>query len=96
MIIGRVVGNVVSTKKREELVGNKLLIIRPLLKEKQRKDYFVAVDSVGAGIGEDVLVVLGSSARAVADDAGEGNRVTTPIDAAIVGIIDTMEFDGEI
>lgn len=99
MIIGRVVGNVVSTKKRDELVGNKLLIIRPLLRngdEPSTADYFVAVDSVGAGIGEDVLIVLGSSARAVADELKEGGRVTVPIDAAVVGIIDSMELDGDL
>lgn len=89
MIIGKVIGNVVSTQKKEELIGYKLLIICPLSKDKEEfeEDSFVAVDTVGAGIGEEVLVVVGSSARVVATDKAD----ITPIDAAVVGIIDTIE-----
>ena len=78
MIIGKVVGSVVSTRKCENLVGKKLMIIEPLKKEGQ----FVAIDVVGAGIGEIVLVAMGSAARM---STGVENA---PVDAAIVGIID--------
>lgn len=78
MIIGKVVGSVVSTRKCENLVGKKLMIIEPLKGEGQ----FVAIDVVGAGIGEIVLVTMGSAAR-----MGTGME-NAPVDAAIVGIID--------
>ena len=83
MIIGKVVGSVVSTRKNENLVGSKFMIVEPIpsLKVDNR---IVAVDNIGAGIGEYVLVVQGSSAR-----YGVGNP-TAPVDAAIVGII----YDG--
>lgn len=81
MIIGKVVGSVVSTRKCDNLVGNKFMIVEPIpsLKVEER---IVAVDKVGAGIGEFVLVAQGSAAR-----IGCGND-RAPIDAAIVGIID--------
>lgn len=78
MIIGKVVGSVVSTRKNENLVGSKFMIIEP----QQGGSTFVAVDNVGAGIGENVLVATGSAAR-----IGCGMQ-QSPIDAAIVGIID--------
>ena len=79
MIIGKVVGSVVSTRKCENLTGSKFMIVDPVpsLKIDNR---IVAVDRVGAGIGEYVLVTTGSAARVDAPSA--------PIDAAIVGIID--------
>ncbi len=79
MIIGKVVGSVVSTRKCENLTGSKFMIVEPVpsLKIENR---IVAVDRVGAGIGEYVLVTTGSAARVDAP--------TAPIDAAIVGIID--------
>ncbi len=79
MIIGKVVGSVVSTRKCENLTGNKFMIVEPVpcLKVESR---LVAIDKVGAGIGEFVLVATGSAARVDAP--------TTPVDAAIVGIID--------
>ena len=81
MIIGKVVGSVVSTRKNENLIGNKFMIVEPIpsLKLENR---IVAIDNIGAGIGEYVLVVTGSSAR-----VGCGME-TAPVDAAIVGIID--------
>ena len=81
MIIGKVVGSVVSTRKCDNLVGNKFMIVEPIpsLKVEER---IVAVDKVGAGIGEFVLVAQGSAAR-----IGCGDDLA-PIDAAIVGIID--------
>ena len=78
MIIGKVVGSVVSTRKNENLVGSKFMIVEP----QDGGKTFVAVDNVGAGIGENVLVATGSAAR-----IGCGHN-TAPIDAAIVGIID--------
>ena len=81
MLIGKVVGYVVSTRKCDNLVGNKFMIVEPIpsLKIDNR---IVAVDKVGAGIGELVLVAQGSAARV---GCGVENA---PIDAAIVGIID--------
>lgn len=86
MLLGRVIGTVVATRKDPRLEGYKLLIVR--LQTPDAKDeagYLVAVDTVGAGAGERVLVVQGSSAR-MARDAQE-----RPIDAAIVGIVDTVQ-----
>ncbi len=81
MLIGKVVGYVVSTRKCDNLVGNKFMIVEPIpsLKVDNR---IVAVDKVGAGIGELVLIAQGSAAR-----IGCGTP-QAPIDAAIVGIID--------
>lgn len=82
MIIGKVVGSVISTRKNENLVGNKFLIIEPIKSMAHAGDRLVAIDNVGAGIGEAVLVATGSAAR-----IGCGME-NAPIDAAIVGIID--------
>lgn len=82
MIIGKVVGSVISTRKNENLVGNKFLIIEPIKSMAHAGDRLVAIDNVGAGIGESVLVATGSAAR-----IGCGME-SAPIDAAIVGIID--------
>ncbi len=81
MIIGKVVGSVVSTRKNDNLVGNKFMIVEPIpsLKVENR---IVAIDNIGAGIGEFVLVAQGSAAR-----IGCGLE-KAPVDAAIVGIID--------
>jgi ethanolamine utilization protein EutN len=87
MFIGRVIGTVVATRKDEALVGYKLLIVA--LQDAggtDRGDTLVAVDTVGSGVGERVLVVTGSSARVVAE------KTRFPADAAIVGIIDTIEL----
>ena len=87
MFVGKVVGTVVATQKDERLVGWKLLIVRPLDPHKPLHDKIpqVAVDIVCAGMGETVLVAEGSSARhAVA-------QPDAPIDAVIVGIVDTLE-----
>ncbi len=81
MIIGTVVGSIIATRKNEKLVGQKLLIVRPL-ENMEARDEFVAIDNVGAGIGETVLVARGSAARVGCDLAD------APVDAAIVGIVD--------
>lgn len=81
MIIGKVVGSVVSTRKNEKLIGSKFMIVESIASTGDVKRT-VAVDNVGAGIGELVLVATGSAARVGCDQAN------APIDAAIVGIID--------
>ena len=81
MLIGKVVGYVVSTRKCDNLIGNKFMIIEPVAAMKD-DNRIVAVDKVGAGIGELVLVAEGSAAR-----IGCGEE-KSPIDAAIVGIVD--------
>ena len=87
MILGIVIGNVWATKKEESLNGLKLMIVRRIeATDDSRHQSFVAVDCVGAGIGEKVLVSTGSSARqALSSD-------TIPVDAAIVGILDEVEI----
>ena len=79
---GKVVGSVVSTRKSENLVGNKFMVLNLLLHMQNGPKQLVAIDKIGAGIGEYVLVALGSAAR-----VGTG-MPDSPIDAAIVGIID--------
>ena len=83
MIIGKVVGTVIATRKNSNLIGNKFLIVQPVDEYGfDGKSRVVAVDSVGAGIGDVVLVALGSSARI------GSNLENAPVDAAIVGIVD--------
>ena len=79
MIAAKVVGSIVSTRKSENLIGNKFMIVERM---KGHMNQFVAIDNIGAGIGEYVLVAQGSAAR-----IGCGLD-TAPVDAAIVGIID--------
>ena len=86
MLICKVVGHVWATKKREQLDGLKLMVVQETDGPTRRKTY-VAADMVGAGIGEQVLVVSGSTARALFD------RDVVPVDMAIVGIIDNLEID---
>ena len=83
MILGKVVGSIVSTRKNDKLVGQKLLVVRPL-ENMEAKGELVAIDNVGAGIGETVLVAEGSAAR-----IGCGLD-SAPVDAAIVGIVDEI------
>ncbi|KKM11464.1 ethanolamine utilization protein EutN [Clostridiales bacterium PH28_bin88] len=90
MLIGRVVGTVVATRKDESLVGSKLLIVQIFdckggSAKVEGRGQVVAVDSVGAGVGELVLVVTGSTASRVMA------RQEAPVDAAVVGIVDTLE-----
>ncbi len=87
MLIGKIVGSVVSTRKNEKLIGSKFMIVETSAQMGEVKK-IVAVDNVGAGIGETVLVATGSAARIGCDHAN------APIDAAIVGIIDNgTEFE---
>lgn len=86
MILGKVVGTVWSTKKDENLTGAKFLIVRQLdLQLKQKDNFVIAVDSVGAGEGEIVMVATGSSAR---QTALTNNK---PIDAVVMGIVDKLD-----
>ena len=82
MTIGKVVGTVVSTRKQESLVGSKFMEINLIENGKATDKFLIAVDSVGAGIGETVLVTLGSSARLAL------RNTEAPVDAVIVGIVD--------
>lgn len=82
MIIGKVVGSLFSTRKSEKLVGNKFMIVEPVETMKAAGERVVAIDIIGAGIGEYVLVAQGSAARIGCDMSD------APVDAAIVGIID--------
>jgi microcompartment protein CcmK/EutM len=85
MILAKVVGTVVATRKDERLVSNKLLLVRPVDPTgKLDGGYLVAVDTVDAGSGETVLIVSGSSARMAA------GMKDCPVDAAIVGIVDSV------
>ena len=91
MRIARVVGSAVSTVKEPSLVGHKLLLVR----EADEGDtvtgpVFVAVDLVGAGTGERVLVSEGSAARQSGTTSGQ------PVDAVIMGILDSLEVDGTV
>ena len=82
MIVGKVVGSVVSTRKNDKLVGSKFMVIEPVSSMGAKGNRIVAIDNVGAGIGELVLVAQGSAARIGCDMAN------APVDAAIVGIVD--------
>jgi microcompartment protein CcmK/EutM len=86
MILARIVGTVVATRKDERLVSSKLLIARPMTPQGTVDSaYLVAVDTVDAGIGETVLIVNGGSARMAS------GLKDCPVDAAVVGIIDAMQ-----
>jgi microcompartment protein CcmK/EutM len=91
MVLARVVGTVVATRKDERLVSSKLLVVRPVdpAGKSDGAAYLVAVDTVDAGYGETVLIVSGSSARMAA------GLKDCPVDAAIVGIVDHVDVAGE-
>ena len=87
MILAKIVGTVVATRKDDRLVSSKLLVARPLDPSgKPDGNYVVAIDTVDAGVGETVLIVSGSSARMA------GGLKDCPIDAAVVGIVDTIDI----
>ena len=88
MQLARVIGTVVSTQKHRKFEGAKLLLVQPLnVDDTPRGAALLAVDGVGAGVDEKVLVVL--EGRAAAESLG---RKGAPVDAAIVGIIDTVSI----
>ena len=88
MLLARIVGTVVATRKDERLVSSKLLVARPVDPAgKPEGSYLVAVDTVDAGVGETVLIVSGSSARMASGPKD------CPVDAAVVGIVDHVEME---
>ena len=93
MFLAKVIGNIVSTQKNPKFLGMKLLLIQPYITKEDRLvqsgSSVVAVDSVGAGIGEFVLFTQGSSAR-LTDTTKD-----SPTDTVIVGIVDTVEIGGK-
>lgn len=90
MLIGKVIGSIWATRKDEKLNGLKFLIVKKMNeKHELSKDTLIAADNVGAGVGDVVMITSGSSARSVF----EGKDV--PVDAAIVGIIDSLEVENE-
>jgi len=93
MILARVEGSLVATKKNDKMTGSKFLVVRPLVVDtpsarelRPGPNTLVAVDTLGAGEGEVVLVVQGSSARLAADDKN------SPVDAVVIGIVDTVDL----
>jgi microcompartment protein CcmK/EutM len=90
MLLARVVGTVVATRKDERLLSTKLMLVRPIdPRGKAEGGYLVAIDTVDAGFGETVLIVSGSSARMAS------GLKDTPVDAAIIGIVDEIELKEE-
>ena len=88
MLLARVVGTVVATRKDPRLEGKKLLVLKPVSPEgNDEAGYVIAVDTVSAGYKERVIVVSGSSAR-----MAEGCK-DTPVDTAIIGIVDDVRLD---
>lgn len=82
MLAGKVIGSVIATRKNEKLIGNKFMIVEIIDSMRAKEQKVIAVDNIGAGIGEYVLVAQGSAARIGC------NMKDAPVDAAIVGIID--------
>ena len=89
MQIGRVVGTVVATQKNRKLEGATLLLVQPLtLEGEPRGTTLLTIESVGAGVGERVLVVI--EGRAAGDALG---RKAAAVDAAIIGIVDSVDYE---
>jgi ethanolamine utilization protein EutN len=92
MQICRVVGTVVSTQKNRKLEGAKLLLVQPLtLEGTERGVTLVAIDSVGAGVGERVLVVI--EGKAAGDALG---KKAAAVDAAVIGIVDQIDYRDDV
>lgn len=90
MVLGKVIGNVWATKKEDSLNGYKLMIVEVIkADESKTSEEIIAVDMVGAGVSDMVLVSKGSSARVTLEDI-----IKAPIDAVIVGIVDGVELGG--
>lgn len=91
MTLGQVIGTVVATQKDEKLVGGKLMVVQEIdMEGNLLSRYAVAIDSVGAGVGEVVLVASGSSARQTTATKSR------PVDAVIMAIVDTLELKGQV
>ena len=88
MLLAKIMGTVVATRKDPRLVSNKLMVVRPVdPRGKGEGNYLVAVDTVDAGVGDTVLIVSGSSARMAS------GLKDCPVDAAIVGVVDVVEMN---
>jgi ethanolamine utilization protein EutN len=88
VLLAKIIGTVVATRKDPRLVSNKLMVVRPIdPRGKPEGNSLVAIDTVDAGVGETVLVVSGSSARMAF------GMKDCPVDAAIVGIVDTVDLN---
>ncbi len=92
MIVGKIIGTVVCTQKDASLIGKKMLVVQPLKMTdlSNAGSPFIALDAIGSGVGEVVMVVGGSSAR-LADDFSK-----VAVDQSIIGIIDTIEMEGKV
>lgn len=92
MRVAKVIGNIWATRKEDHLSGIKLLLVKPLniLDDQDDLMPMVAADIIGAGVGETVLIVGGSSARSAAGD------MSIPVDASVVGIVDDLEIDKSV
>jgi len=97
MILAKVEGSVVATKKNAKMTGTKFLVVRPLVIDSPAakelrlgQSTLVASDSLGAGDGDCVLVVQGSSARLAAEDKN------SPVDAVVIGIVDAVDLGKRI
>ncbi len=94
MILGKVVGHVVSTQKNPKLIGSKLLIVNPIKSKSElydttgnsEKEIIITVDMIGAGVGETVIVTQDYAAANAAGDP------ESPVNAAIIGIVDTVDI----
>jgi microcompartment protein CcmK/EutM len=97
MFVGRVTGNVVATQKVASMTGHKLLMVEPYRVDEKSRDRlvptgrsFVVVDTLGAGLGEMVLVCQGSSARLTPETE------KLPIDAVVIGLVSTVDVEGNV
>ncbi len=92
MRIAKVIGNIWSTRKEESLNGLKLLVVQPIniVDGTNDKVSMIAADTIGAGVGERVIIVGGSSARSAVGD------MNIPVDATVVGIVDDQEIHPEL
>ncbi len=97
MFVGRVTGNLVATQKVASMTGHKLLMVEPYRVDEKSRDKlvptgrsFVVVDTLGAGLGEMVLVCQGSSARLTPETE------KLPIDAVVIGLVSSVDIEGKL
>ncbi len=97
MFLAKVTGNVVATQKVASMIGHKLLLVEPYRVDEKSRDRivptgrsFVVVDTLGAGLGELVLICQGSSARLTPETE------KLPIDAVVIGLVDTVDLGGNV
>ena len=97
MFVAKVTGHVVATQKVASMTGHKLLMVEPYRVDEKSRDRlvptgrsFVVVDSLGAGLGEMVLICQGSSARLTPESE------KLPIDAVVIGLVDTVDVEGQV